>query len=279
MGKSTVKSSVKSTVKSTVKSKKTKITITDDKKKQLALAVKKHPALWNIADLSYKKRDVVASCWDKVSEIIDLEVSECKKQWKCLKDSLNYRLKSKIGKSGDSGSDNDDNDDLEAADQNDTDVQNSLTSWALWEDLKFVTDNKPKRKTISTILEEETASTQESILETSSDEAGPAPKTIESKDTPKMMASNYDYMLSTKKSRHADSKDEESKPILNAITELVQIRKDAAKGSSQSSRKFEAPLNNLERLLNKVPEIVAEDLCMRFYQQAYDEVKKYANTM
>lgn len=50
-------------------------------------------------------------------------------------------------------------------------------------------------RTISTILEEETASTQESILETSSDEAGPAPKTIESKDTPKMMASNYDYVI------------------------------------------------------------------------------------
>jgi hypothetical protein len=46
--------------------------ITEEKKKDLASEVTKYPAVWNIADSSYMKRDVAVTCWDAVAEVVGM---------------------------------------------------------------------------------------------------------------------------------------------------------------------------------------------------------------
>jgi hypothetical protein len=142
--------------------------LTDEQKKILANEIEKFPALWKLSDEGYMKRDVTAACWKAVSEIIEVpgnndiknritkyltnfnvvpflfSVTDCKSNWKSLKDALNYRQKSKPGKSGDGAPEPEglESDELAV----DTDAQKALEAWSFYDSLKFLLDNKPKRR-------------------------------------------------------------------------------------------------------------------------------------
>ena len=60
-----------------------------------------------------------------------------------MKDALNYRIKGIAGKSVDSGPEDNDDDAEEVRNE---EVQKIMESRPLWEDLKFMLENKPKRK-------------------------------------------------------------------------------------------------------------------------------------
>jgi hypothetical protein len=134
----------------------------------LAKEIERFPALWRISDEGYMRRDITSASWKIVSEnteipgkisrrkefrgrflinasinVFLIAVAECKSNWKSLKDALNYRQKSKPGKSGDGAPEPEG---LETEDLAlESEAQKSLEAWIFYDSLKFLLDNKPQR--------------------------------------------------------------------------------------------------------------------------------------
>ncbi|XP_056640632.1 uncharacterized protein LOC130447692 isoform X2 [Diorhabda sublineata] len=70
----------------------------DKEKDELLIeSVQCYCALYNKSDKEYKNNIYKHKCWEKISEIVGLPVSECKKRWKSLRDQYNKKTKESSG--------------------------------------------------------------------------------------------------------------------------------------------------------------------------------------
>ncbi|CAH1972642.1 unnamed protein product [Acanthoscelides obtectus] len=64
-----------------------------EKDELLIELVKSNRSIYDASDKNYKNNIEKDKCWEKISEMIEMSVSECKKRWKSLRDQYNKKKK------------------------------------------------------------------------------------------------------------------------------------------------------------------------------------------
>uniref|UniRef100_A0A6P7FF07 Transcription factor Adf-1-like n=1 Tax=Diabrotica virgifera virgifera TaxID=50390 RepID=A0A6P7FF07_DIAVI len=203
---------------------------TNSKKEQYELLIeliKSNRTIYDTSDVNYKSNIEKHKCWEKISEIIDMPIPECKKRWRSLRDQ--YHKKRKELGTGPTGVD---------------------TSWEYGTLLSFLSDSEQEKResrTNQSTIQQTLSSPTQHFLEDDTQNTGQ--EEIEEDDIHESMQGNIQREMQKNTQKRAETPNPK-RSRHNSTLELLNKRQDERSlvykrilenhGSSQPSaiRKF-----------------------------------------
>lgn len=217
------------------------------KKKALAAAVKARPVIWDLADAEHYNNNAIKLAWKQIGSELSRTPGNCKTAWIALRESHRYRKNVAMKKSGSDGG--------VPIPRPPSDVE-----WEFAEDLAFLPDISRKRKTMTTAKDDSLVVDEER-----------SEPTLE----PTGSSSNYFYQTGPSK----NTKEDEAVTFLATnINHLISVQRSsiAQPASAEDDQiKHKTALTNIDRMLQKLPDDVVEDVLFDFTSLVYRKIREY----
>ncbi|XP_050320101.1 uncharacterized protein LOC126753043 [Bactrocera neohumeralis] len=199
---------------------------TASEKRKLIKEVEKWPRIWDTKNVMHSNKNALEQAWVHISNSLGKTVSECKVGWISLRES--YRYHAKVARKHKSGS-----------------ARGDPIDWEFAEEMSFLPNVSHKRRT-------STSPTFEDLDSSSS---------INRANVEELIIPQFDYSPTPTTSNRtlSGSQNDEAWSRFNNI---LKKQEDLVAGKNNSP--YAQALGCFDWLLNKLPQSVADDMCMEF---------------